>query len=276
MKAPHYIFALLLAACNPSEKADINPAADVNYYNASEGISAFPGMKAVYIDVVDTTEINPVQFTDRTATGETFPSLPAAGVSGTVSILSMQQSSGSHRFIYTNGKKRILADTTFYLAPGEKHTFYAYDDPDSLLYRCRILHLKENTSAADDECRFRILHFSYDLGEMNCYFIKEDGTKVFPANLPQMIVYGAYSDFIKIDTTVVGKEGNAYLQFFSGSDTATVRATATIPYHAGRSYAVVVRGLVTPRYVQYTDPADPEHPLQLQLNAGIVARVRAE
>ncbi|MRG43513.1 hypothetical protein GFS24_00220 [Chitinophaga sp. SYP-B3965] len=273
MKPHLYIFAFTLVACNSLKEADsdITPDASINYFNAAEGITALPGTKAVYMDVMDTTQTDPVQFTDKTTAGETFPALTSTGPSGTVSILSMMQPSGTHRFIYTNGRKRILADTTFDLTAGGKHTFYAYDDADSLLYRCRILHIVENTSAGADECRFRLLHLSSDLGEMNCYYIKDDGTKVFPASLPSNIKYGNYSDLIKLDTAIVGEDGNAYLQFFTGTDTATVKATATIPYRNGRSYAVVVKGLVNQKFLAYEDAAGS---VSVQLSAGILARVR--
>lgn len=277
MKPKHYIFALLLIACNPLKESDddVSPGVEVNYFNAAEGIFYFPGPKAVYVDVMDTTDTAPIQFTGRTSAGETYPSLTGTGPSGTVILLSMIQPSGLHRFIYTNGKKQVLADTAFDLTVGAKHTFYAYDDADSLLYHCRILHIAEHISAGAAECRFRLLHLSSDLGEMNCYFIKENGTRAFPANLPSKITYGSYSDFITMDTTVVGQDGNAYLQFFTGTDTATVKATATIPYSKGRSYAIVVKGLAGEKFIQYKDPADPDHPVQVKLNASIVARVRA-
>ncbi|RPD41182.1 DUF4397 domain-containing protein [Chitinophaga barathri] len=275
MKSHHYILAFLLVACNPSKEADsiTTPDASVNYFNASEGISIFPGIKAVYVDVMDTTKVNPIQFTGVTSIGETYPALQSPGPSGTAGILPLRQSPGMHRFIYTNGKKQVLADTTFNLTPGEKHTFYAYDDADSLLHRSHVLHIVENTSAGEDECRFRLLHLSSDFGELHCYYIKEDGTKVFPSSLPQKMKHGSYSDFIQVDTSAVGTDGNAYLQFFTGTDTATARATATIPYRKGRSYAVVVKGIVTQKYVPYKDPASPD-PIFVQVYANVLARVR--
>jgi hypothetical protein len=267
------ITAITLISCKRSEN-DILPGAEVNFFSAADGIFGFAGQKAIYIDKIDTNEVDPNKFTARTPTGETFPSLSSAGPSGTAIVLYVKQAPGNHRFYFTNGKKYLVADTTFDLTAGSKHSFYVYDDPDSLLYRCRVLHLIENGPAPVNESRFRLLHFSSDLGQMNSYFVMEDGSRRFPANLPTNLKYGNYSDYITLDESVVGKDGNAYLQFFSGTDTATVKATATIPYRKGRSYAVVVSGLANTKFVQYNDPANPGNTTSVQLNASIAARVR--
>lgn len=279
MKLRHYIILSILfvsgmAGCTKTDNGLAAPGAAINFFNAAEGIFAFSGIKPVYVDEIDTSRLSPVQFTNKSAGGETFPSPPGTGPGGTVPVLYMNQTPGTHRFIFTNGNKQTVADTTFTVAEGSKNTFYAFDDPDNLLYHCRILQIVENEAAAPDQCLFRLLHLSSDLGEMNCFFILEDGSRVFPANLPLNMKYGTHTNFMSIDEDVVGQDGNAYLQFFSGTDTATVKATATIPYRKSRSYAVVVSGLTNMKFVQYTDPTNPASTRTIQLNASISARVR--
>ncbi|HMI02477.1 MAG TPA: hypothetical protein VK541_08355 [Pedobacter sp.] len=279
MKLQHHIilsvlFIFCMAGCQKSVNGPVTSGAEVNFFNAADGIFIFPGVKAVYMDKLDTTQADPIRFSNKSAAGETFPALINAGPDGVTSVLYMKQIAGSHRFIFTNGNKRVVADTTLNLTAGSKNTFYAYDDPDKLLSRCRIMHIVENEVPVKDQCRFRLLHLGGDLGGMNCFFILEDGTRVFPANLPVDMKYGAHTNFITIDPKVAGKDGNAYLQFFSGTDTATVKATATIPYRNGRSYAVVVSGLAEMKFVQYQDPANPGSIKTIQLNPAITARVR--
>jgi hypothetical protein len=269
------LFVSCMAGCQKSVNGPAISGAEINFFNAADGIFIFPGVKAVYIDKLDTTQADPIQFSSKSAAGETFPALINAGAGGVTSVLYMKQTAGTHRFIFTNGNKRVVADTTLNLSAGSKNTFYAYDEPGKLLYRCRIMHIAENEASVADQCRFRLIHLGSDLGDMNCFFILEDGSRVFPANLPVSMKYGTHTNFITINEQVVGKDGNAYLQFFSGTDTATVRATATIPYRNGRSYAIVVSGLTAIKFVQYEDPVNPGSIRTVQLNASITARVRA-
>lgn len=279
MKHSNIIIAIFIVAvsalfsCKKSEN-EILPGAEVNFFNAADGIFSFPGIKGIYLDKMDTARFDATRFLTRTITGETFPALGSLGPSGTVPTLYMRQSPGQHRLFFTNGKKYLLADTTVDLTPGKKYNFYVYDDPDNLLYRCRILHLAEDKMPVANESRFRLLHFSSDLGKMNCYFIMEDGSRRFPASLPVNLEYGGYSDFITLDESVVGADGNAYLQFYAGTDTTSAKATATIPYRKGHSYAIVVSGLTNTKFVQYTDPATGST-TSVQLNSSISARVRA-
>lgn len=279
MKLQHYIFLFILlvpglSACEKSDKDAGVAGTEVNFFNTADGIFTFPGTKAVYVDKLDTMQSDPIQFSGRSPAGETFPALAFAGPGGTASVLYMRQTPGTHRFIFTNGEKQVVADTTVNLTDNSKNTFYVYDDPDQLLSHCMIMHIIENSTNTPDKCQFRLLHLSSDLGEMNCFFILEDGSRFFAANLPAKMKSGTHTDFISIDKQVVGKDGNAYLQFFSGTDTTGVKATATIPYREGRSYAIVVSGLANMKYVQYKDPADPGNPRTVLLNASISARVR--
>lgn len=272
------IVVVLMITCISCKKSaeEIAPGAEVNFFSAAEGIFCFPGFKPLYVDVVDTTLSEQMQFFTRTMTGETFPSLISGGPgpSGTAPVLHVRQSAGTHRFVFMNAKKYVVADTSFNMEAGVKHTFYVYDDPDSLLYHCHVMHIAENKLPDPNESRFRLLHLSSDLGLMNCYFVMEDGSKRFPANLPVNMEYGTHSDFISLPDSVVGKDGNAYLQFFAGTDTTKVKATATIPFRKGRSYAIVVSGLTNLKYVQYKDPVNPGNETIVQLNASIAARVR--
>jgi hypothetical protein len=271
-----------LAACNTSKTPTaLGPETQVNFYSASLGLVSAPcatpptctSYNAIYYDRYDTTRTDHPYFFGTTV-GLDYPVDPLQPIPGVPPFerpLYFRLPAGTHRFWFANGAGTVVADTALPLGASRRTLLYFVD---SLATNYRVLTLDETTTGPSSGVRFRVLNLSPDAGPVGVYALGDSGQNVW-SNLPQQVAYGTVTPYVTLDSALTLTDGNVYLEFFSGIDTANTIATAVVPYLSGRSYHVVVEGTVTQETLNYPNPTQPGQFTPVTVNPTIAAKLRA-
>ncbi|HWZ58341.1 MAG TPA: DUF4397 domain-containing protein [Gemmatimonadaceae bacterium] len=264
------VSALVVGACGGSRNPLATPAeTQFNFHTASIGLGNWPcgcsyvPYDFIYIDQFDTTRTDDPYFNGAF---DSYPIDPNAhsGIPLFERIEYMREAAGAHRFRFTNFNHGVVVDTTLALAASANTVIYL---TDSIGVRYHVMLVDESTPGPANSVRMRVLNLSPDAGPVSAYVVASSGTFLW-SNLPQQVAYGTISPYVTVDPSVVASDGNVYLKFFGGTDTAQTVAAATVPFTPGRSYHVVVEGLVSPHVVSYPGA------VSVTVNPSVTAHVR--
>jgi hypothetical protein len=264
------VCVLAVGACSGGRNPLAMPAeTQFNFHNTSIGLGNWPcgcsyvPYDFIYIDQFDTTRTDDPYFNSAF---DSYPIDPNAqsGILPYERIEYMREVAGAHRFRFTNFAHGVVVDTTLDLAASANTVIYLLD---SIGTRYHVLTVDESPPGPANSVQLRVLNSSPDAGPVSAYVVASSGTFLW-SNLPQQVPYGTVSPYVTIDTSVVASDGNVYLKFFGGTDTTQTVAAATVPFTPGRSYHVVVEGLVSPHVLPYPGA------LSVTVNPSVTARVR--
>lgn len=272
---------LLATACRSSDPLAGTPLTDVNFYTASLALAnasvAYPPAAGsaccfdyIYVDTFDTTHVNDPYFTP--GIGVPYPVDPVFDpILGLEHVNFQNFPSGTHRFRFTDNTHTVIADTTLSLATGHRTMVYLNDSLSPSHYR--VMALDETGTVAATGIRVRVINFSPDEGPVSVYVLGDTGQFVF-ANLPQQTPFDSVTPYVALDSSLALADGNIYLKFFAGTDTASTLATAIVPAASGRSYHVIFEGNASVETLTYPNIGWPNQQTQLQIAPRLSARVR--
>lgn len=266
--------ALVAVSCDATRNPlTPGPVTNINFYSASAALTAWPEppnsyapREFIYLDNGDTSSTD-YPYLD-------YGSYPLNGGGGQLSytyVPYMHLTAGPHRFRFSNPEHGIIADTTLTLGASHNTVLYLVD---SLQQNIHALPVDETAPGVSGAVRIRVLQLSPDAGIVGVYVISDTGATVW-SNLPQSMPYGAVTPYITLDSSVVSGDGNVYLSFYSGADTSNVIATAIVPFLVGRSFHVVLQGLLNSHQFSYPDPSTPGQTVSPIVGPSLTTAVRA-
>lgn len=267
--------AAVVACTSTRDPLAVGPQTNINFWSASVALLTWPRSPTypppydfVYIDSYDTSRTDVPNLWNGS-----FPFDPTQDGSGLpyTRVLYMHLAAGSHRLRFTNPERAVIVDTTLGLGGNQNTVLYL---TDSLQHNMHVVAVDESAPGVAGAVRIRVVQLSPDVGPLGAFVFSDTGT-VVRSNLPQAVAYDSVTPYIVLDPSLASSDGNVYVSFFAGGDSANVVATAVVPFSVNRSYHVVVEGLANPETFTYPDPANPGQTITDPLAPSIAAYVRA-
>lgn len=232
---------MFLASC----QEHIEPApetAGVNFYNASEAISAAGLRQSVYLD--DTTSFRNTlgwfyQYTEAPY-GQSFNDEGTKNQKYRVPAW-LSVNTGEHRFMFAAGSS-FLFDTAFALSGQSLMSFYLSEGPESdHAYRVTTIPEEWSRTTVDPaKVKLRVVNLSPDVGDLSCY--RSDNN----AEVLQSIRNGQASSHAWLDTTgYAHNRDQIVLQFSSDQDPENILMKTAVPNIPGAYFVVVLQGFKT-------------------------------
>jgi hypothetical protein len=157
------------------------------------------------------------------------------------SVMYLRHVAGANRFIFTDTTRNKIADTVIDAISHSRNILYLIDQPmpDNSVAQYTVLHVEDDAIGAEGKVKLRVINLSPDAGSLDIVARKRNGDWL-RSPLPNELSFKNFSDYILLDTTGIGDNGQIVLNVLSSNQEAIL--STGIPAITGASYTLVIEG----------------------------------